>query len=126
MALAIIAVVAMVFPDPAARLCISPDSHIAIELTDSDCCGSRDISFTAEEDCQDHPDTAGDCGCCTDVSIVAFGPETIEASQCATGIPALENQGLLAETDFSAPLSVRHQGAYRALGQTSSSLPLLC
>lgn len=126
MAVAAILLVAMMLPDPAARLCIAPGSHIAIEKMDSNCCGSPEISLTAEMDCRDRLETAGDCGRCTDLPILSFGPETIRTSRAATGIPAFENPGLLAAADFPTLLSARDGLVYVALDQVSCSVPLLC
>ena len=125
-AVAVVLLVAMVLPDPAARLCIAPGHHIAIEGIDSDCCGSHEITFPAEKDRRDRFETAGDCGGCTDLPIISFGPETIRTSQSASGVPAFEDSIALATVDFSAPLSARDRTVYGTLDHASSSLPLLC
>lgn len=126
MAVAVILLVAMVLPDPAARLCIAPGNHVAIEEMDSDCCGSHEIALEAEKDGRDSLGTAGDCGHCTDLPILSFGPDTIRTSQYATGIPTFENPGVPASADLSALLSAPDRSVRGTRDLLSSSLPLLC
>jgi hypothetical protein len=126
MTVAVMLFVAMVLPDPAARLCIAPGNHIAIEGMSSDCCGSHEISVTAESHGRDGFESAGDCGHCTDLPILSFGPETIRTSPGATGIPAFENPAVIAAAEFSTLLSAPDRIAHITRGRLSSSLPLLC
>lgn len=126
MAVAVILLAAMVLPDPAAKLCIAPGNHVAIERIDSDCCGSHDLCFAAEKDCRDCLEAGGDCGRCTDLPILSFGPETVRTLRGATGIPAFENPGIRAALNLSAPLSARDRTVDRAMCQVSPSMPLLC
>ena len=122
----IITMVAILLPNPKAKLCITPGSHIAIEEMDSECCEPHGVSVPAILQSQSRMAATGSCGNCIDLMIEFFGPETVPASPCPTGIPSCESLRVLATAESSASTLRQRIAGNETLNTAFSSLPLLC
>ena len=122
----IVAIVAILLPNPTVKICFTPGSHIAIEEMDSECCEPRGVYDTAILHSQSRMGATGGCGNCTDILIALFGPETVPASPCASGIPSCECLQLLPTAEPSVSRFPRSSPGDEALNTAFPSLPLLC
>jgi len=127
-ALAVVAVIFLLFPGSASVLCIAPGGHVEIEALNATCCESSDIVSQNRNHQDDGISASGPCRNCIDLFMTPNSHGALLDS-CNHAAPDLLAHPALPDRVLPIFSSARQPGTDRragALARAFSSAPLRC